>query len=54
MRRGDPERIYQAQLAGFLGLMVEARGVRRERVEVVLNALEGDAVGPTPRAQPVQ
>jgi hypothetical protein len=40
MRRGDPERIYQAQRAGTVERL--ARMVSRERVEAVLDALEAE------------
>lgn len=42
MRRADPERIYQAQRAGFLARMVTARRMPQERAEAVLHALEAE------------
>ena len=41
MRRGDPERMYQAQRAGAVERL--ARAVHRERVEAVLDLLEAEA-----------
>ena len=42
MRRGDPERIYQAQRAGFMEGTVSRHEAPRERVEAILNALEAE------------
>jgi hypothetical protein len=40
MRRGDPERIYQAQRAGFVEGVVSRHEATRERAEAVVDALE--------------
>jgi hypothetical protein len=42
VRRGDPGRVNQAQRSGFLGRMVEARRVPRERVEAAQDRLEAE------------
>jgi len=42
MIRGDPERIYQAQRAGFHGPLSGYSEYRRRRVKAVLDALEAE------------
>jgi len=42
MRRGDPERIYFAKRAGFLGLFGGYSEDRRRRAGAVLDALEAE------------
>jgi hypothetical protein len=42
MRRGDPERIYQAQRAGFLGRMVASHRLPQSRTERIIDALKDE------------
>ena len=42
MRRADPERIYQAQRAGFIERTVSRHVLTRERVTAVLEDLEAE------------
>jgi hypothetical protein len=43
VRRGDPERIYQAQRAGFLTRLTRSLRVRPDRAEALIADLERDA-----------
>jgi hypothetical protein len=40
MRRGDPERIREAQRAGFIARLASARGIDRERARRLVETLE--------------
>jgi hypothetical protein len=42
MRKGDPERIYQTQRAGFLEGVVSRHEATRERAEAVVDAREAE------------
>jgi hypothetical protein len=42
VRRGNPERIREAQRAGFIARLASARNIDRERAEQEVNALEAE------------
>jgi hypothetical protein len=42
MRRGDPERIREAQRAGFVARIASARNIGRERATREVEALEAE------------